>query len=538
MKVGYQGSFLVNNTNRVRNESLLSYRFNQGVPNQFTMAIPEWHTADRTAVAAFFVQDTWTRGRLTLQGALRYDRAWSYSPGGELNGTPVTSRINPQPISFEQTASVDAFNDFTPRLGVAYDVFGNGRTAVKFNMGHYLDAATNDSAYTRNNPANRIVSTVSRGWTDNNGNKVVDCDLLNFAAQTPTTPGSGGDTCNALTGNDLNFGGTSGNFTQVNPDTLNGWGVRENDWQWGITVQQELLPRMSIEVGYARRWFKGVTVTDNLARTPDEYDSYMVTAPSDSRLAGGGGYPITIYVPTAAAAAEAAQNYITFQTDFGPEQTNYWHGVDFTLNARTRWGLTFSGGTSTGRSVTDECVTTVLIDSPDPRDCRDVDPFQTTFRGLASYTIPKIDVLVSGTVRSQPQVERTASWNLPNSPTSSSCAPNPAACTTVLGLLGRLPSGSNANGTTAITLNDNENRIFSNERRTQVDMRIAKILRFGGTRTDIGVDVGNLLNTNYATTWENTYQYSIGNTANGGTWNNPTAIYSPRFVRLNLTLNF
>ena len=108
---------------------------------------------------------------------------------------------------------------------------------------------------------------MSRGWTDNNGNKVVDCNLLNFAAQTPTTPGSGGDTCNVLTGNDLNFGGTSGNLTQVNPDTLKGWGVRENDWQWGITVQQEVMPRMSIEVGCARRWFKGVTVTDNLART-------------------------------------------------------------------------------------------------------------------------------------------------------------------------------------------------------------------------------------------------------------------------------
>ena len=133
--------------------------FNQGVPNKFTMTIPEWRTADRTSVAAIFVQDTWTRGRLTLQGALRYDRAWSSSPGGaEFNGTPVTSRINPAPIAFETTKSVDAFNDITPRLGVAYDVFGNGRTAVKFNMGHYLDAATNDSAYTRNNPANRIVS--------------------------------------------------------------------------------------------------------------------------------------------------------------------------------------------------------------------------------------------------------------------------------------------------------------------------------------------------------------------------------------------
>ena len=540
MKVGYQGSWLVNNTNRVRNESLLSYRFNQGIPNQFTMAIPEWRTADRTGVAAIFVQDTWTRGRMTLQGALRYDRAWSYSPGGDLNGTPVTSRVNLAPISFDRTVSVEGFNDITPRFGFAYDVFGNGRTAVKFNMGHYLDAATNDSAYTRNNPANRIVSTVSRGWTDSNSNKVVDCNLLNFAAQGPTVAGANNspDVCNALTANDLNFGGTSGNLTQVNPDTLRGWGVRENDWQWGVTVQQELLPRMSIEVGYARRWFKGVTVTDNLERTPNEYNSYTVTVPSDPRLPGGGGYPVTIYVPTAAAAGEAARNYITFQTDFGPEQDNYWDGVDLTLNARTRWGLTFSGGTSTGRSVTDDCATTVLIDSPDPRNCRDVDPWQTTFRGLASYTIPKIDVLVSGTLRSQPEVERTASWNLPNSPTSAACVPNPAQCTTVLGLLGRLPVGSNATGTTAIIINDNDHRLFSGERRTQVDMRFAKILRFGQTRTDIGVDVGNLLNTNYATTWENTYQYSIGNAANGGTWNQPTAIYSPRFVRLNLTVNF
>ena len=47
MKVGYQGSFLINETNRVRNDTLLAYRFNQGVPNQFSVAIPNWRTADR-----------------------------------------------------------------------------------------------------------------------------------------------------------------------------------------------------------------------------------------------------------------------------------------------------------------------------------------------------------------------------------------------------------------------------------------------------------------------------------------------------------
>jgi hypothetical protein len=528
MKVGYQGSLLINETMRVRNPTLLAYRFNQGVPNQVSVAIPNWLTADTTKVAALFVQDTWTRDRLTLQGALRYDRAWSFSPAGK-NGATGTSALNPASVQFDKLMSVDAYNDITPRFGVAYDVFGNGRTAIKFQLGHYLDAATNDSAYTRNNPANRTVSTYDRGWTDTDGDRVVDCNLLVLTAN---------GECVALTGNSLNFGGASGNVTQVNPDTLKGWGVRENDWQWGVTVQQELLSRVSVEVGYARRWFRGVTVTDNTNRTPNQYDSYVVTAPSDSRLPGGGGYPIRIYQATNAALAVAASNYITFETDFGPERTNYWQGVDFTLNARTRWGLTFSGGTSTGRSVQDQCATTVLIDSPDPRNCRDVDPFQTTLRGFASFTIPRIDVLVSGTARSQPEVERVANLNLPNSPTSPACVPNPAACVTVLSLLGRVPTGSTATGTTTIALLDNDHRLYSGERRTQIDMRFAKIVRFGSTRADIGVDLANLLNTNYTTTWDNTYQYSIGNTANGGTWDNPTAIYAPRFVRLNFTVNF
>jgi hypothetical protein len=518
-KVGYQGSLLINRTLRVRNPTLLSYRFNRGVPNRFSVAIPDWTTGDNTSVAAFFVQDTWTRGRLTLQGALRYDRAWSWSPA-DVNGTTVTSVLNPAPIQFDRMASVDAFNDITPRFGVAYDVFGTGRTAVKFNMGHYLDAATNDSAYTRNNPANRTVSTYDRGWTDSNNNKVVDCNMLIL-----TQNGE----CSALTGNSLNFGGASGNVTQVNPDTLKGWGVRENDWQWGLTLQQEILPRVSVEVGYARRWFRGQTVTDNTNRTPADFESYTIIAPADSRLPGGGGYPIEVFVPTVAAANRPATNLITFETDFGPQRVQYWHGVDFTLNARTRWGLTFSGGTSTGRSVEDTCAIEPrfgggLGEAPDPRNCRDVDPFQTTLRGLASYTIPKIDVLVSGTVRSQPAADRSANWNVPNS--------------VVTALLGRLPVGSTATGTTTIALHDNTNRIWAENRRTQVDMRFAKIVRLGSSRADIGVDLANLLNTNYTTTWENTYQYSVGNTLQGGTWNNPTAIYAPRFVRLNFTVNF
>ena len=118
LKVGYQGQYIIVDWWDLIPDSQVSYRFNQGVPNQFTFRLPEWHRADRTSTAALYIQDRWTRGRLTLQGALRYDRASSFSPA-EFNGTDLTSKFNAAPITFERTAGVDAFNDITPRFGVA-----------------------------------------------------------------------------------------------------------------------------------------------------------------------------------------------------------------------------------------------------------------------------------------------------------------------------------------------------------------------------------------------------------------------------------
>jgi hypothetical protein len=532
MKAGYQGAYIRVNNWFLVNEQQVAYRFQQGVPNQFTFRLPEWHQSDRTGTAAVYVQDKWTRGRLTLQGALRYDRAWSFTPA-EHNGTELTSRFNAAPISFPRTPGVDSFNDITPRFGAAYDVFGNGKTALKFNLGHYLDAATNDSEYTSNSPAARIVRQASRNWQDTDNDRVIDCDILNFAAN---------GECPLLTGNDANFGGVSGTTTQVNQATLHGWNVRQSDWQWGITVQHEVIPRLSAEVAYNRRWFLGNKVTDNTLRGPNDYESFTITAPQDSRLPGGGGYPITLSMLRATAAA-GAQNYVTFEDDFGAERTQYWHGVDFTLNARLRQGLILQFGTQTGRSIEDACAIAGVLDATvvpgtvnaaatltnastikDLRNCRDEDPFLTTIRGLGSYTVPKIDVLVSGTVRSQPSLERVANWQVPNS--------------VIQGIVGRLPPGALAGGISTIDLLDNDHRLFADNRRTQIDMRFAKIIRFGARRLDIGVDLNNLLNTNYSTTFENTYQYTAGNTGQGGTWNNPTAIIAPRFVRWNVTVDF
>jgi hypothetical protein len=522
LKLGYQGAYQAASTIRHSNPTLLSYNFTQGVPTGFTVRIPEWGTADRTWTQSFFAQDTWTRGRITFQGALRYDRAWSYSPEG-LSGSQVDApQLGFSAITFPRTPSVDAFNDLTPRFGVAYDLFGTGKTAIKFSGGRYLGAATNGLAYTRNNPAVRTVSAVPRGWTDLDNDRVVDCDLAVLTAN---------GECAALTGNNLNFGGLSGNIEQVNQDTLRGWGARDYDWQWSLGVQHEVLSRVSVDVAYARRSFHSFTVTDNLNRDPSHYDAWTITAPSDPRLPGGGGYPITVYTPTATAAAVPAQNYITWETDFGQARTAYWQGVDVTANARTRHGLTLQIGTNTGRRKDDFCATAVRIDNPDWRtagpggtNCRSTPPYQTTVRGLASYTIPRVDVLVSTAIRSQPPVARVATWPVPNS--------------VVLQVLGRIPPGGTAGGNTNVALIDDDHQLFADNRRTQVDLRVAKIFRFGTRRLDIGVDAENLLNTNYTTTYDNTYQYSAGNTTMGGTWNNPTAIYTPRFVRLNFTVSF
>ena len=59
--------------------------------------------------------------------------------------------------------------------------------------------------------------------------------------------------------------------------------MRPSDWQFGASVQHEILPRTSVEVGYHRRWFQGFTVTDNLASTPADYAQYTFTAPTASR---------------------------------------------------------------------------------------------------------------------------------------------------------------------------------------------------------------------------------------------------------------
>jgi hypothetical protein len=530
MKAGYQGNHLDQLDQTLTDADNMLYRFNQGIPNAVTYRLPDFGHRTITNLQSAFVQDSWTHDRLTLQGALRWDHVSSYSPV-EGNGTTRTSQFNAAAISFPVVQGVDGYNDITPRVAAAYDLFGNGKTALKVNWGKYLAYAANDAPYISSNPAVTIQSVVTtRAWTDGNNNKVVDCDLTTTAQNIRN-----GDTCGALLSSNL---GQTGSITTVNPNVLSGWGKRAGDYQWTAMVQQELMPRVSAEVSYTRRNFFNFLVTDDQNRVAGTaWDTYTVTAPVDSRLPNGGGYPITLLTPKAVVTPKP---YLTWETDFGPARLSMWHGVDMAVNARLRGGFTASIGTSTGRSIVDTCGTATNYNQfsaitnsdlgPDPRGCHNEDPFQTTVRGSATYIVPKVDVLVSLAVRSQPQVTlgataaTSAAWIVPNS--------------VVQAAYGKLPLGALAAGTTTIQITDNANRVYVDNRRTQIDMRFAKVLRFGRTRSDVGIDLNNLLNTNYATGYNANYTFSPSNTLQGGTWGQPTSIYSPRFVRINYTLNF
>ena len=104
----------------------------------------------------------------------------------------------------------------------------------------------------------------------------------------------------------------------------------------------------------------------------------------------------------------------------------------------------------------------------------------------------------------------------------------------IRGILGFLPPGAPASVNTTIAITDSEHRIVADNRRTQIDIRFAKIL-LGAVRAPPSRSLNNLLNTDYATEYEDTYSFTQ---ASGSTWADPTEVYAPRFVRLNFTVNF
>jgi hypothetical protein len=296
--------------------------------------------------------------------------------------------------------------------------------------------------------------------------------------------------------------------------------VRPRDWQFGVSVQQQLLPRVSLEVGYLKRWLQNFTATDNLIVAPADFTPFSITAPSDPRLPNGGGYVVNGLYNVVPGKFGLTSNNITL-TD---KQYQSFNGLLASLSARIRNGLTLQGGINAGKQVTDYCALRSDLPelslgfagatlSPTNPFCR-VDPgLVIKVSGVGSYTIPKVDLLVAGTFRSDQGAPLRATQNVPVADVSAALG-RPAAV---------------AGNTVPIDLVA-PGQVWG-DRVNEIDLRVAKVLKFGRTRTSVGFDVFNLINASAVLTYNQTY-------APNGTWLTPQSVMSPRFFKVSAQIDF
>ncbi|HVG53017.1 MAG TPA: carboxypeptidase-like regulatory domain-containing protein [Vicinamibacterales bacterium] len=594
--------------------------FNQArrpVPDRVTVNTGPSTIDNRVSYSGFYMQDQWTLKRFTLSGALRFDHANSSYPETCIQGigNGLTQGNANEPYVPVQVGGSFAgqkgyctpksdgvsYNDFTPRWGAAWDIFGTGKTSVKWNMGKYLSGASISGIYADANPAARTVNRYTRTWTDVDGDRVVDCNLLNFAVQTV----AGGDLCGGPTsvfgqdslryGRDplsLDAAGTPIGlqttqcgrneagipaavqaYCDVYGDTLlDGWGKRRSEWQFGLGIQHELLPRFSAEVTYNRRSYSNLTVTDQLGigcdrfngvvdqRTcnqnflnfndPYTYDFYSVVAPSHPALPGGGGYVIRGIDTIKTTLPSNQPSAVTIMEELGYN----WNGIDtnFVWRGTNKWGLRglrVNGGTSTGRAVRDLCFASTNGPNVQQHDgvtpqCNPHTRWDTNVRGTAAYTIPKVDVLISTVFQWRPGVERAANHSFTKDeviwePGSAYRASQPCPAGATAGQVGCFIATSNTNTTTSQQINLLNTGELYGEGYTIFDVKLGKNLRFANKRVNIGVDIYNVFNNDAVRTYQDNYDVADNPaTAVVEQWGQATGLLSPRFARLSIQFDF
>jgi len=501
LKFGFDGERF----NQVRElstqkDGLFQFRFNNGVPNRLTMGYNNWRYALVVPQQAVYAQDSSTFGRLTVHGALRLDYVHSYAPEQPL----YAQSFVPETIIFPETEVVKGFLDLSPRMGMAYDLRGDGKTSVKVSLGRYLAAVNADGIYASTAPVAmiggggaRTAPQTTRTWTDRDRDFVPDCDLTNKATNGECGPWA-----------TQNFGEF---LTSTVDPRLTGrdgmWYRRPYDWALGVSIQQEVRPRVLVDFAYNRRWWGNTSIVDNQLITNADFDPYSITTPSDPRLPDGGGYVVGDQWDIKPAKFGATSNFEVPASDFG-QYVRYFDAFD--VNARGEvHGVTMRVATSTGRQVTDTCELT--IDNPSQRNCRVALPFQMAASAMVAYTIPKIRVLASGVFHTNPGSQISANYVVSSA--------------VVAQTLGRPLAGGTAN----VTINVLDPGQMYRDRINLFDLRVAKLVDLGKRRLNFGLDVFNLFNSDVVLNSNNTY---------GSSWLTPTQVQTARQLQGSVRLDF
>ena len=423
-----------------------------------------------------FAQDAWTMKRLTLNYGARFEHFNASIPAeSSAASTWIAAR------TFPEITNVPNWDDWAVRLAAAYDLTGDGKTALKANAGKYVAAQAAGFAQGFNGMNG---ATQTRSWNDANGDKTI----LNA---------DGSIQVNEVLGGTSNFGQIT-----IRPDADL---KRGYNWEYSAVVQRELRARLSVTAGYYRRDFYNLQVTDNLNLSVNQWTSYSIPTPTDTRLPLSG-QPIPMYTLTAGGFSTVTDNLVTFSTQ---NKTTY-NGVEFTANARGAKYL-FFGGVTTDRRASTSCDER---DNPNSaRFCDAIPPFRTTVKASGAYTFP-YDIQISGSFASIPGPSVSANYTVTsavaNRPIIGSTA---GAASTVINLI---QPGS--------VFLDYQNRL---------DLRFGKTFRVDRYKIQGFADVFNVFNKGTVIRVNETYAASGTNQ-----WLTPTGILDGRYVRFGLQMSF
>lgn len=461
-----------------------------------------------SAQVGIYAQDHWKIDKFVFYLGGRFDYYNAYVPEQRITQGPW---VPTRDVSFGEVPGIPNWKDFSPRFGVVYDLFGTGRTAIKGSVNRYV-FGPDLVVFTRfANPVAAIATNATRTWADLNSDFVPQSNELG-----------------ALSASSF---GTPVITSRYDPEVLDGFGKRGDNWEVSGSIQHELMPRVGVTAAYFRRWWGNLHVSQNQAVSPSDFDGYCITVPVDSRLPGGGGNQLCGLYDVKPSKFGATDNVATFVDNFGKESMVY-DGIDLTMNIRLPNGVLVAGGTNTERTRDNFCYATSdptlgqLSLSPGARGgayptgaprteafCDVRPPFLTQYKFYGAYPLPWWGLSASATFQSLPGPEILATYTA----TNSEIAPS----------LGRsLAAG--INGTATIQLLPNG--VMYGERLNQVDFRLSKVFKIAnGPRVQAQFDLYNLLNANPVIAQNNTY---------GPNWQRPTVVQVGRLAKFGVQLNF
>jgi hypothetical protein len=258
-------------------------------------------------------------------------------------------------------------------------------------------------------------------------------------------------------------------------------------------------------------------VVDNTMVQPSDYSTYCITAPTDTRLPGGGGYQVCGLYDVSPARFGQVFNRRTLASNFGKQKEVY-NGFDVIMNARFASRGLLMGGFNTGQTYYNRCAQADVA----PQFCEDRNPWanQTQVKLSGSYPLP-YGIQTSVVFQNLPGINRTASYVATNAQIFPSLGRNLAAC----------GAAAVCNATAVVNL---VSPYAEREPRySQFDLRLSKLVHIRSVKVTPKFDIYNLTNAGPITALFTRYSG-----ATGGTWLNAQGVLTGRLLKFGVQVDF